>query len=132
MGLFGPKQTNNGNSNNRIYERLRPSESARVNESTIVDLFLTDKGESLWGLSRVNETGGRSYRTMKPEQLVDATEAIAFLANVFAKDEDCPIDLQATLSGLHGELQEVVLKAKNGFRVANGETRRVGLLATAA
>ncbi len=40
------------------------------------------------------------------------------------KIDGCPIDLQAELSGLHRELQEVVQKAKNGFRVANGETRR--------
>ena len=131
MGLFNSKQTNNAKSSTGIYERMRPTESARVNGTTIVDLFVNERG-SFWGLSRVNETGGRSYRTMKPEQLVDATEAVSFLANVFAQAEDCPLDLQHELSELHRELQAVVQRAKEGFPAVNGETRRAGLLASAA
>lgn len=124
MSLFGTKKNESKNGN-----RLRPTESARVNETTIVDLFVTDTG-SLWGLSRVNELqGGRSFRTMKPSQLRDAAEALAFLAGVFAQDAECGEPLRSDLSELSRELQEVVDRLKNGVRAVNGETKPTGLLA---
>ncbi|WP_148074594.1 hypothetical protein [Bythopirellula goksoeyrii] len=120
------KHIENGSRNNG--ERFRPTESARVNETTITDLFITERGP-LWGLSRVNEQGGRSYRTMKPEQLGDAAEAIAFLCGVFAKDTNCPLELKNYLSALGKELQSVVDRAKAGFPAReNGESPLMGLL----
>lgn len=125
MSLFGNQQKNGNRSTGNRY---RPTESARVNESTIVDLWVNDKGTS-WGLSRVNPEGGNSFRTMKPEQLGDSVEALAFLANVFAQDPNCPLELKNDFIAMNRELESVVDKAKRGFPAEpNGEVR-TGLLA---
>ncbi len=125
MSLFSTKQQNENRSNGN---RFRPTESARVNETVIVDLWVSDKGTS-WGLSRVNPGGGNSYRTMKPEQLGDAVEALAFLSSVFAKDPNCPIDLKNDFIAMNRELQAVVDKAKGGFQEKQNGEVKTGLLA---
>ncbi len=125
MSLFSTKQQQENRSNSN---RLRPTESARVNETTIVDLWVTDKG-TRWGLSRVNLEGGNSFRTMKPEQLGDAVEALAFLSSVFAKDPNCPIDLKNDFIAMNRELQAVVDRAKSGFRERQNGEVKTGLLA---
>lgn len=121
MSLFGNK---NKQSSNRSYT---PSETARVNESTEVDLFTGENGPR-WGLSRVNPNGGRSFRLLKPEQCRDAAEAVGFMASVFAQDPDCPVDLKAEFNALSAGIDEVVKRVK-AARTGNGETAPTGLLA---
>jgi len=125
MSLFGNQQQEENRSNGNRY---RPSESARVNETTLVDIWVNDKG-TYWGLSRVNPEGGNSFRTMKPEQLGDAVEALAFLASVFTKDPNCPIYLKNDFIAMNRELQAVVGKAKNGFQEKQNGEVKTGLLA---
>ncbi|QDV74549.1 hypothetical protein [Botrimarina mediterranea] len=119
MSLFSNKKPNRS--------AYQPTESARVNESTEVDLFVADNG-TYWGLSRVNPNGGRSYRLLKPEQCRDAVEAVGFMAQVFAKDPNCAPDLKAELSALSARLETVVAEVKE-LAAPNGETRPSGLLA---
>lgn len=121
MSLFGNKQKQ---SSSRSYT---PTEIARVNESTEVDLFTGESGAS-WGLSRVNPNGGRSFRLLKPEQCRDAAEAVGFMAGVFAKDPNCPVDLKAEFNALSAGIDEVVQRVK-AARSGNGETAPTGLLA---
>lgn len=125
MSLFSTKQPYENRSNGNRY---RPTESARVNETTVVDLWVNEKGTS-WGLSRVNSEGGNSFRTMKPEQLGDAVEALAFLASIFSQDPNCPLDLKNDFIAMNRELQTVVDKAKNGFREQQNGVVKTGLLA---
>ncbi len=126
MSLFGTNNQANGSN--------RPTESARVNETTIVDLWVNEKSGSAWCLSRVNpKDHSKSFRTLKPDQLVDATEAVGFLAGVFSRAEDCPVDLKAELTMVNQELQAIVEKVKAartvGSQKVNGETERTSLLA---
>jgi len=125
MSLFGNQQQQATRSNGNRY---RPTESARINETTIVDLWVSEKGTS-WGLSRVNPEGGNSFRTMKPEQVGDAVEALSFLCGVFAKDPNCPLDLKNDFIAMNRELQRVVDKAKSGFQAEPNGKVQTGLLA---
>ncbi|QDV73661.1 hypothetical protein [Botrimarina mediterranea] len=127
MSLFG---NNKNGSRNREGRRFTSTESARVNETTEVDLFVADDG-AFWGLSRTNPNGGRSYRLLKPEQCRDAAEAVGFMASVFAKDPNCPIDLQSELSELSKRIEAVVSEVKAMAR-PNGATKPTGLLAAMA
>lgn len=124
MTIFGNK---NKQTSNRSYA---PTETAQVNETTEVDLFMADNG-TYWGLSRSNPQGGRSFRLLKPEQCRDAAEAVGFMANVFAKDPSCPVDLKAEFSALSEGIEEVVAKVK-ALSLGNGETKPTGLLSALA
>lgn len=119
MSLFGNKKPHSS--------AFRPTETARVNESTEVDLFVAERG-TYWGLSRVNPNGGRSYRLLKPEQCRDAAEAVGFMARVFAQDPNCSPDLKAELSALSERLEAVVAEVKT-LAAPNGEAKPNGLLA---
>lgn len=119
MSLFSNKKPNRST--------YQPTETAQVNESTEVDLFVADNG-TYWGLSRVNPNGGRSYRLLKPEQCRDAAEAVGFMAKVFAQDINCAPDLKAELSELSQRLESAVAEVKE-LAAPNGQTKRSGLLA---
>ena len=121
MSLFGNKKKQ---SSTRGYT---PTETARVNETTEVDLFVAENG-TYWGLSRTNPEGGRSFRLLKPEQCRDAAEAVGFMASVFAKDPQCPVDLKAEFNALSAGIEEVVRRVK-ADSTGNGETASTGLLA---
>lgn len=126
MSLFSNR---NGNRYGRT-SSYTPSETARVNESTEVDLFVAENG-TYWGISRVNPNGGRSYRLLRPEQCRDAAEAVGFMASVFAKDPNCAPDLKAELSALSERIESVVADVKQ-LAAPNGEAKPTGLLAALA
>ena len=127
MSLFGNKKR-------ETKSQFAPTESARVNESTIVDVWIdeTNGRGCSWGLSRVNPSGGRSFRTLKPDGVVDAVDAIAFISGILAKDDQCPLDLQNDLEILNRELLSIVEKVKaNSEQQVNGKTDKTSLLSAA-
>ena len=108
-------------------KRGKPTESARVNENVILDLWINDDESISWCLSRVNpKDDSKSFRTMHANHALDCVDAISFFLNVLTKapgfgesDKSLMQRLAQCLDKVVGEFRADTAKSN----LSNGETK---------
>lgn len=117
------------NGKRRKGKRGKPTESARVNENIVLDLWIDDSDTYYWCLSRVNPRDeSESFRTLRPSDSLDAVEGIAFFLSVMTKAPGFSESDQTVMQKLAHALEKVVgefRQAKSDPVLSNGETKSI-------
>ncbi|MCA9262344.1 MAG: hypothetical protein KDA60_00785 [Planctomycetales bacterium] len=114
----------NGNMQRENRNR-QPSDSVEIGD-TLGHLWISDDGQRIhWSLARRNRREeGREYKTLRPEDLPDAIEAIAVLSGAFSHAPILAERLKQLLSQLSHDLKIVAEKYKSGLaQQKNGDAR---------
>lgn len=102
----------------------KPAETAQLTESLEAAIWIADGKDGTrfhWNVGRINPKGG-SFRTLRPENLLELPKFTAGLALAFAKAPQLPAELREQLLFLGNALQALNERGIVSVGAGNGQS----------